>query len=188
VADFASRYPAVRFELNFDDRRIDLVAEGYDVAVRIAQLADTSLIARKLGAVRTRTVASPAYVEAHGTPVTPHELAQHECLVVGLDGAGSTWRFSGERELAVKVRPRLAVSSVEGLVAPALAGLGIARIPEAVLCEEIRLGKLVAVLADWDSRVPVHAVYPPGRNQSPKVRRFVDHLVHAFAGAPWACG
>ncbi len=188
VTQFALAHPGLRLEMNYDDRRVDLVASGVDVAVRIAQLADTSLIARKLGSVRTRTLASPAYLEAHGTPQHPSELAQHDCLVTAIEGAGTTWRFSGNRDVVVKVRDRLVSNNVEGLLPFAVAGLGIARVPEAVLCGELKAGTLVPILEAWDQRTPVQAVYTPGRNQSQKVRRFVDFLVQEFAGAPWSCG
>lgn len=188
VAAFAAAHPAVRFELAYDDRRVDIVAEGFDVAIRIARLADTSLVARRLGSIRSRTVATPSYLQKHGTPAHPSELASHDCIVSSLAGDATTWRFAGEREVVVKVRPRLVVSGVESVVPFVLAGLGVGRVPEAVLAGEVQAGRLVPILSDWDPHVPVQALYPPARSVSPKVRQFVNFLAEQLAHEPWSCG
>ena len=188
VATFAVEHPAVRFELAYDDRRVDIVAEGFDVAIRIGRLADTSLVARRLGTIRSRTVATPAYLKRHGTPTHPSELAGHDCIVSSLAGDAATWRFAGEREVVVKVTPRVVVSGVESVVPFVLAGLGIGRVPEAVFAGEVQAGKLVPLLSDWDPRVPVQALYAPARSVSPKVRQFVDFLARQLATEPWSCG
>lgn len=179
-------YPDVRFELSFDDRRVDLIAEGYDLAIRVANLSDSSLLARRLGRTRTLTVAAPSYLEARGTPSHPKDLAGWDALLYSHDAAPSSWRFRGpDGETTVKVTNRFLANNIEGLLAAAVAGLGVARVPDAIVSPEVRAGLLTRVLAQWEDEVPVWAVYPPGRHLSPKVRTFVDFLVEGLASEPW---
>lgn len=186
AAQFAQQYPDVRFDLSFDDRRVDLIAEGYDLAIRVANLSDSTLLARRLGRTRTLTVASPAYLETRGTPLHPRELVGWDALVYSHDAAPSAWRFRGaDGETVVKVSNRFVANNLEGLMAAAVAGLGVARVPDAIAAPDVRAGLLVRVLAAWEDEIPVWAVYPPGRHLSPKVRTFVDFLVASLASEPW---
>jgi DNA-binding transcriptional LysR family regulator len=188
AAAFAERHPNVGFELMLDDRRVDLIAEGFDLAVRIGLLADSSLIARRLGHSRSLIVASDAYLAKHGTPSEPRELVDHQGLQY--THVGPTWKF-GEpgNEINVRVPGRFAGNSGEALMTAAIAGLGIARLPDAIAADSVRAGKLRRILVPWESNFPISAVYPPGRHLSPKLRRFVDFLAEGLAPAPWlACG
>ncbi len=186
TAKFAELYPYIRFDLSFDDRRVDLIAEGYDLAIRVANLSDSSLLARRLGRTRSLTVAAPSYLASRGVPENPRDLAGWEALVYSHDAAPTSWRFRGpDGETTVKVTNRFLVNNLEGLLAAAVAGLGVARMPDAIVTPEVRAGLLTRVLAPWEDEVPVWAVYPPGRHLSPKVRTFVDFLVEGLASEPW---
>lgn len=186
AAQFAERYPDIRFDLSYDDRRVDLVAEGFDLAIRAASLADSALMARKLGRTRSLTVASPDFLARHGTPEHPRELAALPALLYAHHGAPVPWRFRGpDGETLVKPSGRFVANNVEGLLAVAVAGAGVARLPDAIAARELRQGQLVRILAAWEDEVPIWAVYPPGKHLSPKVRTFVDFLVEALAAEPW---
>ena len=186
TAKFAELYPDIRFDLSFDDRRVDLIAEGYDLAIRVANLSDSSLLARRLGRTRLLTVAAPSYLASRGVPTHPADLAGWDALVYSHDAAPSCWRVHGpDGEATVKVDNRFLANNLEGLMAAAIAGLGVARVPDAIATPEVRAGLLTRVLAEWEDEVPVWAVYPPGRHLSPKVRTFVDFLVEGLASEPW---
>lgn len=189
AAAFAAQHEGVRFSLSFDDRKVDLIAEGYDLAVRVGQLDDSSLIARRLGSSRLLTVASPSYLAAHGTPRTPADLASHELLVYAHDAAPQAWRFERDGVVeTVRAEGRFTANNGEGLLAAALAGLGVARLPDAILADAVHCGQVRSVLREWDTLSPIWALYPPGRHLALKVRHFVDFLVEALAPAPWmAC-
>lgn len=184
---FLERYPEIELEMGFTDRHVDLVEEGWDVAVRIGRLADSSLIVRRLAPVRRLAAASPAYLERRGTPTRPDELAGHDCLTHG-GRIHSEWRFTGDdgKPLQVEVRGRFDADNGDVLRDMALAGLGIVLLPSFFLGDDIRAGKLVPLLEKYvplDSSL--NAVYPHGRHLSPKVRAFVDHLAATFCPEPY---
>jgi len=184
---FLERYPEIELEMGFTDRHVDLVEEGWDVAVRIGRLADSSLIVRRLAPVRRLAAASPAYLERRGTPTRPEELAGHDCLAHG-GRIHSEWRFTGDdgKPLQVEVRGRFDADNGDVLRDMALAGLGIVLLPSFFLGDDIRAGKLVPLLEKYvplDSSL--NAVYPHGRHLSPKVRAFVDHLAATFCPEPY---
>lgn len=189
AAAFAAEHPGLRFCLTFDDRKVDLLAEGFDLAVRVGVLTDSSLIARRLGASRQLTVASPAYLAARGVPETPAALQDHDLLVYAHDAAPQTWRFEREGQAeTIRAEGRFTANNGDGLLAAAVAGLGIARLPDAILADAVHGGQLRAVLTAWETLTPIWAIYPPGRHLALKVRHFVDFLVEALAPAPWlAC-
>jgi DNA-binding transcriptional LysR family regulator len=185
---FLERYPEIELDMGFTDRHVDLVEEGWDVAVRIGRLADSSLIVRRLAPIRRLAAASPAYLERRGTPTRPEDLAGHDCLTHG-SRIQAEWRFVGEdgrSPRVVEVKGRFHADNGDVLRDMALAGLGIVLLPSFFLGEDIRAGRLVPLL---EEHVPLdaslNAVYPHGRHLSPKVRAFVDHLAAAFGPEPY---
>jgi len=188
VARFAAEHPGLRLELCFDDRRVDLLEEKFDLAIRVGHLRDSSFLARRLGSSSQLTLAAPAYLAKHGTPEHPRELAHHEILLYTHQNTGPIWRFASPEggEIAVHVAGRFASNSAEGTLAAAVAGVGITRVPDALAHDRIRSGALVRILAPWEDSMPISAVYPSGRHHSPNVRALVDFLVANLAPAPWA--
>ncbi|MBU8898054.1 LysR family transcriptional regulator [Corallococcus sp. M34] len=178
VQTFLKRYPDVQLELLCTDRAVDLMEEGFDLAVRAGKLADSSLMARRLGDIERVAVASPEYLKARGTPRTPADLTKHDCLIFGTTLEGNVWTLhAGGRSVDVKVSGRLVVNEPDMLRAVTMAGAGIALLPSLHRAEDLTSGRLQRVLADWSSAgAPVHAVYPPTRHHVPKVMAFVEFL------------
>lgn len=181
----SERYPDLVIDLEFNDRYVDLVEEGYDVAIRIGPLPDSSLIARKIGETRLVLVASPAYLAGCGRPRQPRDLGNHDCLLYRGRGGVGEWRFgrdNGEEQTA-RIGGPVITNNGEALKMAALAGLGIARLPSFMLDDALEAGTLVELLADWPSEpLPIQAVYAPNRHLSAKVRHFIDFLVRTFSG------
>ncbi|HLV67357.1 MAG TPA: LysR family transcriptional regulator [Polyangiaceae bacterium] len=190
LAAFLDRYPEVELEIVCGDRIVDLVEEGFDVAIRAGRLADSTLVARSLGSFRSYVVAAPQFLEKHGAPGAPEELERLDCLVFGAGADRATWRLQGKSEtLHVNVRPRMVVNDFDFLVEAALGGVGIALLPVFRCVDAIRQKRLSRVLPDWCSTdIPVHAVYPSTRQLSPKVKAFLEHLVERFTPPPWELG
>jgi len=187
VAVFRRRHPRVRFDLDLNDRRIDLVEEGVDLAVRIGHLADSSLIAKRLFEARSVACASRAYLEARGTPKTPEDLLDHDCLVYANRSDPTTWtaRDADGGSHTVRVNPALTATSGDFLCAAACQGLGITLQPTFIAGESIRRGDLVPVLTRYEWPVtPAWAIYPPTRHLSYRVREFIDFLAEFFSGTP----
>lgn len=188
ILAFARTNPEVTFDLDFNDRHVDLLAEGVDVAIRIAELSDSTLIARRLAPVASVVCASPDYLAQHGEPGTPADLVGHPCLVYGNAPDPQNWRYRGPdgAEGAVKVPVRLRANNGDFLAAAAIGGLGIARQPTFIVHEAIEQGQLVPLLTGyrWPT-VYAYAVYPHTRHLSQRVRAFVDFLVERFAGVPY---
>ncbi len=189
IADFLMKYPEVRVEASFTERRVDLVDEGFDLAIRIGVLDDSSLIARKLGASRRYVLGSPDYLARRGWPQTPAELKDHECLLFTYQTTGSSWVFrdAGE-EVAVRVSGRMLANSGEALAAAACAGVGLVWLPDFLVADDLRAGRLVSVFGERpDPGLAIWAVYPHSRHLAPKVRLFVDHVAaHLGDCPPWA--
>lgn len=185
-ASYLARYPEVELEVVGADRLVDLVHEGFDVAVRAGGLADSTLVARRLGDLQSFLVASPRFLERAGAPEAPRDLESTDCLVFGA-GELVRWRLVKEdEELAVDVRARLVVNDFDFLEQAARAGLGIAMLP-AFRC--VAHGGLSRVLPAWRSpAIPIHAVYPSTRHLSPKVKTFLDHLQAEMSPPPWERG
>lgn len=178
VSEFLQRHPEVHIELVCTERAVDLMAEGFDLAVRAGRLADSSLMARRLGNIENIVVAAPGYLKQRGTPKAPKELEKHDCILFGTELERNAWTLSsGGRTVEVPVRARLAVNEPDMLRAVTLAGAGIALLPNLNYAEDLASGRLKRILPDWSSAgVPVHAVYPSSRHDSPKVTAFVDFL------------
>jgi DNA-binding transcriptional LysR family regulator len=187
IAVFSKRHPGIQFDLDLNDRRIDLVEEGMDVAVRIGHLRDSSLIARKLFDVRVVVCAAPHYLKTHGAPRSPEDLRDHDCLVYSNLAEPETWRWRGENgeERAVKVQAVMHSNSGDFLTNAAAHGQGIVIQPTFLAADAIRRGNLVPILENYSWPVsPAYAVYPPTRHLSYRVRAFIDFLVERFAGTP----
>jgi DNA-binding transcriptional LysR family regulator len=187
VHDFCEQHPDLSVELHLDDAQVDLIAAGCDVGVRIARLADSSLAARRLTHVRHCVSAAPRYLERHGTPEIPADLARHRCLLYA-NAPDTTWRYrdpSGA-EGAVAVDGPLTVNNGEALTAAAVAGLGIVMQPTFIVWRELAAGRLVRILDDHDwPRLDAWAIWPSTRLLSRRVRAFVDFLVERFGGEPY---
>jgi DNA-binding transcriptional LysR family regulator len=191
LLDFAEAYPEVSIEVSYADRMVNLVDEGFDVGVRIGQLTDSSLIARKLAPVRMVTCASPSYLQAHGTPQSPADLAAHEAIIDLNVRDPQIWTYGAESEcMETRVHGRLRFASAEACLAAAERGFGIARAPDFVAADSLKAGRLSTLLCNFESEmVHVHAVYPHARHLAAKVRVFVDFLAKRYAGEPeWRRG
>jgi DNA-binding transcriptional LysR family regulator len=188
VAGFMKRYPEVQLEMVCTDRTVDLVEEGFDLAIRAGRLTDSSLMARRLGSVERLVVAAPSYVKTRGAPKTPKELEKHDCLLFGPGREGNVWSLNtGSKSVEVPVRARLSVNEPDMLRALTLAGAGIALLPNILCTTDLAEGRLQRILPDWGSPgAPVHAVYPSTRHHSPKVMAFVDFLRERWPPQPSA--
>jgi LysR family transcriptional regulator for bpeEF and oprC len=182
---FFESYPEIRLELGTSDRPVDLIEEGVDCAVWSGELADSSLVARRVGLVHVATCAAPAYLARHGWPLHPRDLSQHQCINYFSPKTGKMldWDFSkdGERIQAQFTGP-ISINDANGYLAAAQAGLGVAQIPAFVLKESMDRGLLEPVLGEWFSDpVPLQVVYPQRQHLSNKVRVFVDWITELFA-------
>jgi len=177
---FLDRYPDLRLDLHLDDRRVDLVRDGFDVAVRGSdQLEDSSLIARKLTTMTHVFCGAPAYVAAHGAPEHPHELADHRCVQFSLSDHADRWTFHrGTDVVPVPVDGVYRVSSSLAVRDALLEGFGLSLVPRRYVASDLAAGRLVELLVGWTcDRTPIYAVYPSRRYVVPKVRVFLDFLV-----------
>jgi len=189
LPEFMARYPDVSLDIDFDDGLVDLVGGGFDLALRISALADSSLLARRLCGVRVMLVAAPAYLDAHGRPRHPRELAQHSVLFYTLSRFGAAWRFHHRRhgDFSISVNAPLRVNNAEALNPALLAGMGIALQPEFLVWRELKTGKLEVVMPEWSPPpIALHVVTPPGRVRPARVQLLIEHLVRKFEKAPWA--
>jgi DNA-binding transcriptional LysR family regulator len=186
LLDFAASCPEVSLEVSSTDRFVNLVEEGFDVAVRIGHLADSSLVARKLADVRMVTCASPEYLARVGTPQTLDALAQHEAIIDTNTGDPFVWRFGSHGDYQdVRVHGRLRFAGADACVAAARQGFGITRTPAFAAAEDLRAGRLAPLLCAFESElIHVYAVYPHARHLAAKVRAFVDFLAQRYAGEP----
>jgi len=183
VGDFMAANPKIAMEIMLTDQHLNLVEEGIDVAIRAGQLADSSLVARKLAPSQRVFVASPGYLATAGTPETLADLARHDCVIFGPTIEGATWTVAGpDGPQVIPVRGRIAVNTMRFVVRAAVAGLGIALIPSPLAAREIRDGRLRTVLAAHaPSHGGLYAVYPSARHMPLAVRVFVDFVSERLA-------
>lgn len=188
LLDFARIYPSIRMDVSFSDRLVDLVEEGFDVAIRVASLTDSSLMARRLCHTRIVAVASPDYLAAYGEPANLQDLATRDCIIDTNFRDPHSWVFRDaqtHRAHAVKISGRLQFSNGEACKMAAENGLGIAYLPSFIVGESIRQGKLKRILSQCEpQRLDVYALYPRARHLAVKVRALVDFLVTRFHGEP----
>jgi DNA-binding transcriptional LysR family regulator len=182
IAEYLERYPLVSVESDFTGRIVDIVHEGFDLAIRVGSLADSSLAARKLGELRYGLFASPAYLARRGTPRSPDALAGHDLLRFSGGSHRQGWRLKrGDVEHRVEAAAKLRVNNSFAVRDAAVHGLGIAQLPLAVARDALQAGVLTRVLPAWQPpAVPVHAVFPGTRYLTPKVKAFIDHAVDGF--------
>ncbi len=178
TAAFMARHPEVRVELCLTNRKVDVIEEGLDLAIRIGRLEDSSLIAKRLGASGFRLCASPGYLAARNTPASPDGLVEHDCLIMPDLKTSSQWRLvgpSGTRTVSIK--PRAIVNDFTTLRQIVLDGGGIAILPTYMCAELERDGQIVRVLPEWSlPAVEFHALYPSHRGATPKVRAFLEFI------------
>jgi DNA-binding transcriptional LysR family regulator len=176
---YLKRYPEVSGELRLEDRMVNLVEDGIDLAVRIGLLDDSSLVARQVGEMRRIVVASPAYLRAHGEPRTPGALASHQTIQFGATSGSAEWRFvENGREIRVNYAPRLLSNSADAAVQYAEAGGGLTRVLAYQAADAVKRGGLKVVLQKFElPPLPIHIVYPTSRLLSAKVRAFIDLVV-----------
>lgn len=187
IASFLARFPEVRFDVSLSDRIVDLVEEGFDLAVRIGSPGSENLVARRLGDTRLICCASPAYLAERGTPAAPEDLVHHNCLTFRNT---TQWKFRDRSgaERSVRVSGNLNSDNGELGAAAAAHGAGIALDLAYLVGPELRAGRLVQVLAEFEAPpLPIYAVYPTRRHLSAKVRLFVDHLIEYFSKTPDCC-
>lgn len=187
---FLSVYPDIDLDLSLSDKTIDLIGEGFDVAVRIRTPEDSSLVARKLAPVRAHVVATPAYWRAHGKPKHPEDLTKHAVFSYANAPQSVAWRFDGPggERVAVRVQSRFTYDNADVIEASLCAGLGVARQPDFICWKDMAEGRLEAVLQRWTApEMWLHLLTPPGRNPARKVRAFSDFMHDRFGGgrAPW---
>ena len=186
IPAYLEKYPAVQVSLSLTDRFVDLVAEGFDLAIRIADLEDSSLVARRIAPSRLIFCAAPAYLRKHGEPRVPQDLAIHHCLVYSNDLQPDLWRVHGPAGIeSVRVNGPVCADNGDVLRSAALSGLGIALLPTFIVGADVRDGSLQQVLSDYcPPPIAINAVFPSRRFLSARVRSFVDFLVEFFGESP----
>jgi DNA-binding transcriptional LysR family regulator len=186
LAEMARRHPELHIQTSYSDRFVDIIAEGYDCAIRLGYLPDSNLVARRIGPVHGKLLASPAYVQAHGSPETPDELAAHEALMQGTEA----WQLTdGDKTITVRPQGRFKADNGIALVAAATAGLGIAYLPDWLTHEHVASGALVPVM----TRHPpppagAYVVRPPGQHPARKIRVLTELLIEYCDRAPHPAG
>ena len=188
IPRFQQLHPQVELDITISDQPPGAMEEGIDLAIRIGPLDESSMVARRICNLQRVICASPDYLARRGTPRTPDDLQQHNCLWITSLPALRRWPFDTDDGIrVVNVAGNIAANNAETVLQLAVAGVGITRLTDVIVGDAIRSGELVPILSDWHhvEPVPLFATYPSGRNLSPKVRAMVDFLVAEFAGAPW---
>ncbi|WP_445679020.1 LysR family transcriptional regulator [Radicibacter daui] len=185
-AELARRHPHLQVHTCYTDRFVDLIAEGYDCAIRLGHLQDSNLVARRVGPIYGKLVASPAYIEAQGAPETPDELLTHQAVMQGTE----TWQFmDGESVVTLHPQGYFKADNGMALVAAALAGLGVAYLPEGLIHEHLASGALVEVMKRYPIRpAGIFVVRPPGPHPARKIRVLTEMLIACFDAAPEVVG
>lgn len=183
LTEYMRRYPEVRLDIALADRRVDLIEDGYDLAIRVGNLPESGLIARKLATDRIVLCASPAYLQAHGTPLAPEELKQHACLNYSYSSSGDEWFFgTGKMRAAVYVDGPMRANNGDMLRLAALDGAGLIWQPHFIVADDLQAGRLVELMTDRRStELGIYAIYPSRKHLSAKVRTFVDYLAACMA-------
>lgn len=184
IALFLEAHPGITIDLSLDDARVDLVEQGFDLALRIAMMPDSSLRARRLMPIRSHVVASSAYLARHGRPSHPAELGEHRCLCYANN---ETWRFTGPDGAEASVRPAgpLRANSGDALLPALRAGLGVSVLPDFIVGADLAAGTLQTVLTEWQAPpIALHLVTPPSPLRPARVQALIDFLVARFSSSP----
>ncbi|HSC79535.1 MAG TPA: LysR substrate-binding domain-containing protein, partial [Chitinolyticbacter sp.] len=185
LAEYRQRYPDVALDLELADRAVDLVDEGFDLALRISPQLPGNLIARRLCPIRLVICASPDYLARHGVPATPQDLVTHNCLAYTYASTGDDWTFGIDGSEKVKVKGNFRANNGDMLCAAAIAGEGIVRQPTFLIADALRSGEVIPLLAEHGQpELYAWAVYPSRRHVTAKVRSMIDFLVEAWGDAP----
>lgn len=187
INDFLLMHPAIELEMDLNDRTINLVEEGFDMAVRIGELEDSSLVARRIGTMRSLTCASEAYIKSHGKPQHPDDLKHHVGLQYSNISYRQQWLYEepGGQQLSAQPQIRIRANNGEALAQAAIHGLGIVKGPSFILSNYVRDGSLLRLLDDYQhTHVGIYAIYPPGRLLPHRVRVFTDFLADQFGDSP----
>jgi DNA-binding transcriptional LysR family regulator len=187
LSDFLRAHPQIKVDLTLNDRLVDLVDEGYDMALRIGRLRDSTLVARQLAPCRMIVAASPAYLASHGTPQHPDDLSQHACLAYTYWSDRDTWRFSkGDQSSDVTISGPLVSNNGDSLATAAIQDAGVILQPSFMISDALRDGRLQQLLRDWTAtELGVFAVFPPGRSVTLKAKAFTDFLATRFRKVPY---
>ncbi|MGA8137691.1 MAG: LysR family transcriptional regulator [Pseudomonas gingeri] len=182
LPDFLARYPQLEIDLQLSDQNQDLVEEGLDVSLRIGELGDSNLIARRIGDTRRITVASAAYLARRGEPQTPEQLSEHNCLQFNLLSSQNLWHYEKDAQhYSVRIKGNAQSNNSEAIREMVLGGLGIALSPVWLFAEDLQAGRVMAILPDYQTQsLPIHAVFPANRRQSARVKAFVDYMSEAL--------
>lgn len=178
-AEMARRHPELHIQASYSDRFVDLIAEGFDCAVRVGHMPDSNLLARRIGPINARFVASPDYIEKYGAPETPEELLKHEALMQGTE---AWYVVSGDETISINPRGRFKADNGVALVAAALAGIGVAVLPDGLMTEHLASGALVPVMTRYPvAPAAIYVVRPPGQQEpSRKIRLLTELLIECF--------
>ena len=184
---FLAHHPLMQVDLLLIDRAVNLIEENIAVAVQIGRLEDSSLAARKLAQIRMIVCAAPTYLERRGTPATPDDLPQHDCLVFSQTPGPTDWNFqTAKGRTRFKVEGRLCINNLDALVAAAIGGAGIVRVPSWLVAADLSSGRLKSFLTEYERpATPVHAVFEHAKLSSSRIRSFVDFLVSEWSGQPF---
>ncbi len=188
LPEFLARYPRITFEFLVTNRVIDLVDDNIDIALRVGPLGESTFVARKIADLTQVVCASPAYLKKHGTPIHPHDLAQHPCLTLGHVPNSRTWSFQVREEIVqVKVNGPVVADSAHMLLRLAINGAGIIRFGDIIVAQAIHDGRLIPVLENLQQpeSFPLWVIFLPGRQRTPRVKAFLDFLMERFGTAPW---
>jgi DNA-binding transcriptional LysR family regulator len=187
IPKFLERHPDLRIQLTLSDSLVNLVEEEVDVAIRIADMPDSTLIAKKLSAVHRTVAAAPSYIEKFGIPKSPEDLKNHNCLTLSFETSLNQWEFKGsDGPQRIRVSGSFETNNAAALYEAGLAGLGLFRAANFVVGSDFKEGRLIPVLEDYEmiNQVNIYAVYPHSKHLSPKVRAFVDLMIDAFTPIP----
>lgn len=187
IKDFLARYPEVELDLSLNDRYVDVVDEGFDLAIRVGRLSDSSLIVRKLGQYRMMLCASPGYFKLHDAPRDPDDLKKHLCLCYSTNSLVPEWQFVTKdgKPWPVQINGPLHASNGDVLRTAALQGLGIVYLPSFIVGPDVQVASLASLLPEFvPTDTAIHAVYPHTRHLSPKVRAFIDFLAQRYGPRP----
>lgn len=186
IAEMAQHHPQLHIHISYSDRFVDLITEGFDCAIRVGYLQDSNLIAKRVGPIYGKLVASPDYIKAHGSPETVEQLGDHQALMQGTE----TWQFmDGDKIVTVQPQGRFKADNATALAAAAAAGLGLAWLPDCVIYEYVASGALVPVMTRYPPpSAGAYVVRPPGQHPARKVRVLTDMLIEHFARNPEVWG